>query len=132
MSSYCLFFFFFSSRRRHTRFDCDWSSDVCSSDLDAARDLSGDVLLNGEQVRGGAVVLLPPHLDARRRADEIDRDPHPSADALDTPARQVAHPEGAAEGGRILMRAAPVAADGVAGLYGQALELAEAHDRGLG
>src|SRR2546430_8376767 len=39
-SSYCslvacagLDFFFFSSRRRHTRFDCDWSSDVCSSDL---------------------------------------------------------------------------------------------------
>src|SRR2546430_3582442 len=29
-------FFFFSSRRRHTRFDCDWSSDVCSSDLDDA------------------------------------------------------------------------------------------------
>src|SRR5205085_388264 len=29
-------FFFFSSRRRHTRFDCDWSSDVCSSDLGAA------------------------------------------------------------------------------------------------
>src|SRR5205085_6508432 len=27
------FYFFFSSRRRHTRFDCDWSSDVCSSDL---------------------------------------------------------------------------------------------------
>src|SRR2546430_12046142 len=25
--------FFFSSRRRHTIFDCDWSSDVCSSDL---------------------------------------------------------------------------------------------------
>src|SRR5207237_6425189 len=29
-------FFFFSSRRRHTRFKCDWSSDVCSSDLSAA------------------------------------------------------------------------------------------------
>src|SRR2546430_17417807 len=29
----CILFFFFSSRRRHTRFDCDWSSDVCSSDL---------------------------------------------------------------------------------------------------
>src|SRR5882762_8073606 len=28
-----LWFFFFSSRRRHTRFKCDWSSDVCSSDL---------------------------------------------------------------------------------------------------
>src|SRR5206468_10143226 len=27
------FFFFFSSRRRHTRSDRDWSSDVCSSDL---------------------------------------------------------------------------------------------------
>src|SRR5260370_31442411 len=29
-------YFFFSSRRRHTRFKCDWSSDVCSSDLDVA------------------------------------------------------------------------------------------------
>src|SRR5690625_7670387 len=26
-------FFFFSSRRRHTRWPRDWSSDVCSSDL---------------------------------------------------------------------------------------------------
>src|SRR5256886_5679330 len=32
-------FFFFSSRRRHTRFDCDWSSDVCSSDLRVDRSL---------------------------------------------------------------------------------------------
>src|SRR5256886_9485203 len=31
--TYSHVFFFFSSRRRHTRFDCDWSSDVCSSDL---------------------------------------------------------------------------------------------------
>src|SRR5689334_24538931 len=28
-----MIFFFFSSRRRHTRWNCDWSSDVCSSDL---------------------------------------------------------------------------------------------------
>src|SRR5690606_39752857 len=28
---------FFSSRRRHTRFSRDWSSDVCSSDLDSFR-----------------------------------------------------------------------------------------------
>src|SRR2546427_3367748 len=34
MTYFC--FFFFSSRRRHTRFDCDWSSDVCSSDLSTA------------------------------------------------------------------------------------------------
>src|SRR5690606_23108719 len=31
---YMLLFFFFSSRRLHTRFSRDWSSDVCSSDLD--------------------------------------------------------------------------------------------------
>ena len=31
---YVYFFFFFSSRRRHTRCSRDWSSDVCSSDLD--------------------------------------------------------------------------------------------------
>src|SRR3712207_8829024 len=30
-------FFFFSSRRRHTRYWRDWSSDVCSSDLDNAQ-----------------------------------------------------------------------------------------------
>src|SRR5690606_40602706 len=31
----CIFVcFFFSSRRRHTRFSRDWSSDVCSSDLE--------------------------------------------------------------------------------------------------
>src|SRR5438034_8185374 len=29
----CCYVFFFSSRRRHTRSLCDWSSDVCSSDL---------------------------------------------------------------------------------------------------
>src|SRR2546426_9288913 len=31
-TAYC---FFFSSRRRHTRLQGDWSSDVCSSDLDS-------------------------------------------------------------------------------------------------
>src|SRR5690606_40023539 len=30
--------FFFSSRRRHTRFSRDWSSDVCSSDLERTDD----------------------------------------------------------------------------------------------
>src|SRR5690242_21158603 len=37
-SSSCFFFFFFSSRRRHTRLTCDWSSDVCSSDLSVPAD----------------------------------------------------------------------------------------------
>src|SRR5713101_8123664 len=36
-----LSFFFFSSRRRHTRLTCDWSSDVCSSDLDTQRTVEG-------------------------------------------------------------------------------------------
>src|SRR5579875_4155217 len=33
MKFHLILFFFFSSRRRHTRSLCDWSSDVCSSDL---------------------------------------------------------------------------------------------------
>src|SRR2546427_4154445 len=55
----CFVFFFFSSRRRHTRFDCDWSSDVCSSDLADLRPLSGvsssanDISEPGEIVGGG-------------------------------------------------------------------------------
>src|SRR6266850_8310086 len=39
-----MFYFFFSSRRRHTRLQGDWSSDVCSSDLDAMAALQRDVL----------------------------------------------------------------------------------------
>src|SRR2546422_5963047 len=34
-----LLFFFFSSRRRHTRCSRDWSSDVCSSDLECTEHL---------------------------------------------------------------------------------------------
>src|SRR3712207_8509363 len=34
VDEFLTFFFFFSSRRRHTRYWRDWSSDVCSSDLD--------------------------------------------------------------------------------------------------
>src|SRR5256885_5142298 len=37
MMSFHFVFFFFSSRRRHTRLQGDWSSDVCSSDLDLCR-----------------------------------------------------------------------------------------------
>src|SRR2546430_10169507 len=51
----CFFFFFFSSRRRHTRFDCDWSSDVCSSDLPEA--LSGDDLDTRTDVYSLGVML---------------------------------------------------------------------------
>src|SRR5256885_10025473 len=37
--------FFFSSRRRHTRLQGDWSSDVCSSDLNRNGVLAGPVRL---------------------------------------------------------------------------------------
>src|SRR6266436_2380083 len=49
-----IFFFFFSSRRRHTRCSRDWSSDVCSSDLQWARGRS----LPTRQVERARVVLL--------------------------------------------------------------------------
>src|SRR3712207_8069880 len=45
-------FFFFSSRRRHTRYWRDWSSDVCSSDLDCMTDTS-IVIPNGYTLDGG-------------------------------------------------------------------------------
>src|SRR5690554_7461386 len=38
------FYFFFSSRRRHTRCGRDWSSDVCSSDLQIFADNHGNVI----------------------------------------------------------------------------------------
>src|SRR5215475_14628345 len=71
-------FFFFSSRRRHTRFSRDWSSDVCSSDLQRAIDAllvpavgQGlerlDVLL-----RPGRTQELGPEA-ARLGDDELDR-----------------------------------------------------------
>src|SRR6266478_7692508 len=46
-----MFFFFFSSRRRHTRFDCDWSSDVCSSDL-VERGPAVDLFRTEDRYRG--------------------------------------------------------------------------------
>src|SRR6266566_4110427 len=55
-----MFFFFFSSRRRHTILQGDWSSDVCSSDLQDRLRLSpgglGVALLG---LTTGAVVALP-------------------------------------------------------------------------
>src|SRR5947209_12887809 len=52
-------FFFFSSRRRHTRYWRDWSSDVCSSDLQACRLPQGRRWTGGTGARehGGGSVL---------------------------------------------------------------------------
>src|SRR5256885_16864483 len=45
----CFFFFFFSSRRRHTRLQGDWSSDVCSSDLEEDNPVGDRVVMLSEQ-----------------------------------------------------------------------------------
>src|SRR5256886_6021360 len=79
--------FFFSSRRRHTRFDCDWSSDVCSSDLafaeagfpdrgipefEKAISLSGKVR-GGHYSLGGAYLLGLGNAMDEKAAAELDR-----------------------------------------------------------
>src|SRR6266481_3923213 len=68
-------FFFFSSRRRHTRWNCDWSSDVCSSDLGVLA-LAGAAL-----AQTGPTPVLPPvvvesgrGIDERRRTEEEARE----------------------------------------------------------
>src|SRR2546430_11383532 len=68
--------FFFSSRRRHTRFDCDWSSDVCSSDLRHEHPPTDDTerrcdsVRNAEQRRG---VLLEDAACVERRRRRTPR-----------------------------------------------------------
>src|SRR5699024_11980463 len=51
-----LFFFFFSSRRRHTRSKRDWSSDVCSSDLNL------NFLVIGGSGAGKTLFMVKPNL----------------------------------------------------------------------
>src|SRR5438034_3111064 len=53
MFDFFFFFFFFSSRRRHSRSLCDWSSDVCSSDLEVRRKVQelGSQLPTGVQLQ---------------------------------------------------------------------------------
>src|SRR2546430_10030530 len=78
-----VFFFFFSSRRRHTRFDCDWSSDVCSSDLYLSDSLKGsfppeDAVIGLQLVHKEKRFFYAPSIpglgeDWQRSVDESDR-----------------------------------------------------------
>src|SRR2546430_17130280 len=61
-------FFFFSSRRRHTRFDCDWSSDVCTSDLGAACFMPAE--LGGSQI--SSLLEAPPRIARVLRSPVAD------------------------------------------------------------
>src|SRR5256886_1402734 len=90
--------FFFSSRRRHPRFDCDWSSDVCSSDLyflasgfeerpkGLALDRLGALYVSSKEIRiGGA--------QATRALGKVHPDAH-----LTEFARELDDPQGLALG----------------------------------
>src|SRR5689334_24676351 len=68
LSLFSLVVFFFSSRRRHTRWNCDWSSDVCSSDLKRALVVVEPVGGNGGEDR--ALDLDPQVLERRRLRDQ--------------------------------------------------------------
>src|SRR5689334_9410042 len=60
IGAFSYFNFFFSSRRRHTRWNCDWSSDVCSSDLTYATitDKISAVVLTQKPKKGWWLGLL--------------------------------------------------------------------------
>src|SRR5260370_23934834 len=64
---YSFFFFFFSSRRRHTRFKCDWSSDVCSSDLVSLVDTLEPATMAASGRRGLARALVMASISADSR-----------------------------------------------------------------
>src|SRR2546428_10279933 len=69
--------FFFSSRRRHTRSDRDWSSDVCSSDLEVQRTLAKDsrayTRLRKAPAAVQAEVLLPTPIRTLSNYDPVKR-----------------------------------------------------------
>src|SRR3972149_444993 len=72
--SLIFFVFFFSSRRRHTRFDCDWSSDVCSSDLSCGRIKRENPIK--EEVGGGTALQSEAPQEKHLRWD-LDRELYP-------------------------------------------------------
>src|SRR5438034_9823480 len=70
-----MYVFFFSSRRRHTRSLCDWSSDVCSSDLlrrVSALDLKGSLFVGEGRTRDGRLIQFL-QVDEVAHLDQIGR-----------------------------------------------------------
>src|SRR5438034_3593600 len=76
MITYIKCFFFFSSRRRHTRSLCDWSSDVCSSDLAS----SSAAAMPARSAADG----LGTHRLGGRRRDALERQVGPVLDRKST------------------------------------------------
>src|SRR5260370_5220112 len=135
MSGACrvLDFFFFSSRRRHTRFKCDWSSDVCSSDLDLAlRIASSRESLPGtfiaRPLRPTAFYLAASREDVKRRGmpntpgDLREHDFIAVGNLLDSLPRLTSQPGTAATALRVLLRYRSM--DGVANAISAGLGIA--------
>src|SRR5947209_9743027 len=78
-------FFFFSSRRRHTRYWRDWSSDVCSSDLDRPSPGSGRALAEAEAADRYRVLgdLVLTYARAARPRDPVLRVPDHTAGGVE-------------------------------------------------
>src|SRR2546430_9026325 len=75
--------FFFSSRRRHTRFDCDWSSDVCSSDVDAGEAGEARVQLSRDALEAVSDWLPARPLRPEGDASHMRLCLHPEGDGLE-------------------------------------------------
>src|SRR5437762_7863229 len=108
-----LFFFFFSSRRRHTRYIGDWSSDVCSSDLQTLRRFAFDpfyfgllqrrgyrahdshshLVLQGENIFQLSLESISPEMRAARCIDQLPDNAHPARRLAHATFKEVPHPQ---------------------------------------
>src|SRR2546421_12888710 len=87
-------FFFFSSRRRHTRSDRDWSSDVCSSDLDPL-DRPVELLLQLRRELLARRLVLGVCLMPERLAHVVHPGEVVGTPALEQPQQKVGDPQAA-------------------------------------
>src|SRR2546430_13812471 len=119
-------FFFFSSRRRHTRFDCDWSSDVCSSDLrDAGERRGAGRKRSGERLAFAGLHLRDLALEHDAAAEKLDVERTHAEKAACALARDGENARHQLFGQALAVKTAPELRDAVADLLvGQRAELA--------
>src|SRR6266487_3972735 len=98
-------FFFFSSRRRHTSWTGDWSSDVCSSDLDLVASILRICCADISRVDPEAIARHVEVAAQRAGFPGIEAD---FAAAVRSVVRTVGYPHGRAYGRRIRSVTCPV------------------------